>query len=115
MNYYFSVDKNKAKAAEAAIFIALRNQTLADDPDAIAKDGTLIGRNAATGELDPDATRTTSYSGEPLEVAGGWAIPVPEAPALQLQDPSALGVALRSDPVRIRRARPGEEIRITVG
>jgi hypothetical protein len=94
MTFYLATDKAAADAAEAQIFAAFREQVRATDPDAIAEDGTIIGRNAATGELQPDATRTTGYFGSPQPAVQGWFHPQPEEEVLQLADPAATGVEL---------------------
>jgi hypothetical protein len=90
--HYLAPDRPPAEAAEAEIFSAYREQVRATDPEAIAEDGTIIGRNGATGELEPDATRTTGYYGEPLPAVQGFYVPVPEEEPLQLADPAATGV-----------------------
>jgi hypothetical protein len=92
MTYYLAADKAPADAAEAEIFASFVEQVAATDPDAIAEDGSIIGRNAATGELEPDATRTTGYYGEPAPAVQGFYVPVPEEEPLQLADPAATGV-----------------------
>jgi hypothetical protein len=92
MSYYLSTDKAAVEAAEAETFAAFRDLVAEADPEAIAEDGTIIGRNAATGELEPDATRTTGYFGEPQPSVQGWFYPEPEEEALQLADPAATGV-----------------------
>jgi hypothetical protein len=92
MTFYLTPDKTAAEAAEAEIFTSYREQVAAVDPDAIAEDGTIIGRNAATGELEPDATRTTGFFGEPQAAVQGWFHPQPTDEELQLADPAATGV-----------------------
>lgn len=92
MTYYLSPAKDAAKAAEAEIFAAFRERIRAIDPEAIAEDGSIVGRNAATGELMPDATRTTGYYGEPAPAVQGFVIPVPEDSDLHLADPVDTGV-----------------------
>ena len=92
MSNYLASDKAAADAAEAEIFAVYRDQIAATDPEAIAADGSIIGRNAATGELEPDATRTTGFYGEPQPAVQGFFHPVPEDEALQLADPTATGV-----------------------
>jgi hypothetical protein len=92
MTYYLASDKAAADAAEAEIFAAYRDKIGMIDVEAIAEDGSIIGRNAATGELEPDATRTTGYFGEPQPAVQGWFHPVPEEQELQLADPAATGV-----------------------
>lgn len=94
---YFSTDKTATEAAEAEIFAAFRDQVGMVDPDAVAEDGTIIGRNAATGELEPEATRTTGFYGAPAPMVQGWAIPQPEDEDLQLADPAATGVELTAN------------------
>jgi hypothetical protein len=83
--YYLCADEDAADAAEAEIFAAFCDQVAATDPEAIAEDGTIIARNAVTGELAPDAGRTTGYYGPPQRCVGGWFYPVPEDPALQVE------------------------------
>jgi len=92
MTYYFAPDKHPLDEAEAEVFASFRNSVEAVDPDAIAEDGSIIGRNAATGELEPDAARTTGYYGEPQAAVQGFFHPVPEEESLQLADPAATGV-----------------------
>jgi hypothetical protein len=108
--FYLATDKAAADAAEAEIFDAFREQVRATDPEAIAEDGTIIGRNSGTGELEPDATRTTGYFGQPLPAVQGWCHPVPFDEGLQLADPAATGVevvaALNFWPVRMMGGDP---------
>lgn len=92
MRHYISPAKAAAQAAEAVVFAAFREKIRAIDPDAIAPDGTIIGRNAATGELEPNATRTSGWAGEPQAAVQGFVIPVPEDAELQLDDPADVGV-----------------------
>jgi hypothetical protein len=92
MTFYLTPDRAAAEAAEAEIFAAFREKIRAIDPEAVAADGTLIGRNAATGELMPDASRTTGYFGEPQPAVQGWFHPQPEEQELQLTSPAATGV-----------------------
>jgi hypothetical protein len=90
---YFSTDKDAVEAAEAEIFSAWREQYRATDPDAMDDEtGTVIGRNAATGELMPNATRTTGYFGTPQPAIQGFFHPVPEDESLQLANPATTGV-----------------------
>ena len=90
--YYLSPDQAGAAAVEAEVFSKYTDQVALTDPDAIAPDGTIIGRNAATGELEPDATRTSGYYGAPQPSVQGWYHPVPEDETLQLADPAVTGV-----------------------
>ena len=90
--YYLSPDEAGAAAVEAEIFAAFRDQIGMVDVEAIADDGSIIGRNSATGELEPDATRTTGFYGSPQPSVQGWYHPVPEDEALQLADPAVTGV-----------------------
>jgi hypothetical protein len=83
--YYLSPNEAGAAAVEAEVFSKFTDQVALTDPDAIAPDGTIMGRNAATGELEPVATRTTGYYGPPQRCVGGWFYPVPEDPALQVE------------------------------
>lgn len=92
MTFYLAADRTAADAAEAEIFASYREQVAATDPETIAEDGTIISRNAATGELAPDSTRTTGFYGEPQPSVQGWFHPRPEDEALQLADPAATGV-----------------------
>lgn len=92
MSYYLSAEQAPADAAEAEIFAAYRNTVEAADPEAIAEDGSIIGRNAATGELQPDSTRTVDYYGPARPAVQGFFHPVPEDEALQLADPAGTGV-----------------------
>jgi len=92
MTHYLASDKAAAEATEAEIFASFRASIEAVDPDAIAEDGTIIGRNAATGELQPEATRTTGFFGPPQPAVQGWFHPVPGEESLQLADPAATGV-----------------------
>lgn len=92
MTYYLSSDQAAAEAAEAEIFAAYRERIRAIDPEAIAEDGSIIGRNALSGELMPDATRTTGWFGPPAPAVQGFYHPVPEDEGLQLADPGDVGV-----------------------
>jgi hypothetical protein len=83
--YYLCADEAGAAAVEAEVFAAFRDQVGMVDVEAIDDDGSIIGRNAATGELEPDAVRTTGYYGPPRRCVGGWFYPVPEDPALQVE------------------------------
>jgi hypothetical protein len=90
--YYLSPDETGAAAVEAEIFAAFREQVAAVDPEAVAADGSVMGRSATTGELMPDATRCTGYYGEPQPSVQGWFHPQPTDEALQLADPATAGV-----------------------
>jgi hypothetical protein len=93
MTYYLSSDKAPADAAETEMFAAFTEQYRELDPAAIDDEtNTIIARNAATGELMIDSTRTTGYNGEPWASVQGFYHPVPEDEALQLADPAATGV-----------------------
>jgi hypothetical protein len=110
MTFYLTPAKAAAEAAEAEIFAAFREKIRAIDPEAVAADGTLIGRNAATGELMPDATRTTGYFGEPQPAVQGWFHPQPAEQELQLTNPTATGVEVVANlnpwPVRMMGGDP---------
>lgn len=110
MTFYLATDKAAADAAEVEIFDAFREQVRATDPDAIAEDGTIIGRNAATGELAPESMRTIGYFGSPQSSVQGWFHPQPEDQGLHLADPAATGVEVVANlnpwPVRMMSGDP---------
>ncbi len=90
---YLAPEIDALLATEAEIFGNFREKIRAIDPEAVDDEtGTVIGRNAATGELMPNATRATGYYGEPFPAIQGFFLPVPEEEALQVADPAALGV-----------------------
>jgi hypothetical protein len=90
--YYLCADETGAAAVEAEVFSKFTDQVALTDPDAIAPDGTIIGRNAGSGELEPDATRTTGYYGAPQPAVQGWFYPVPDDETLQVEAPELNGV-----------------------
>jgi len=90
---YLAPEADPVLATEAEIFGNFIEKIRAVDPEAVDDEtGTIIGRNAATGELMPNATRTTGYYGEPMPAVQGFFLPVPEEEALRVADPAALGV-----------------------
>ena len=73
-----------AQSAQSVIDGNIRAATTDYNPAAIDEAG-LIGRNAATGELDPSAPRTTTWC-EPIECIEGWALVKPEGLAPDVFD-----------------------------
>ena len=65
-----------AQAAELQIRANVRAFAEQYYPERLSADGGLIGFNAATGELCPDAALTTAWA-VPTQYAEGWAIPLP--------------------------------------
>jgi hypothetical protein len=96
--HYLAPDQTLIEATDAAIFDNFREQIRAVDPEAVADDGTLIGRNAATGELEPNATRTTGWAGSGSPAVQGFVMPVPEDEALQITPPEGVIVTEQFNP-----------------
>jgi hypothetical protein len=89
--HYLAPDQASIEATDAAIFSNFKEKIRAIDPEAIDDEtGTIVGRNAATGELMPNATRTTGWAGTGAPAVQGFAIPVPEDEALQITPPEAV-------------------------
>lgn len=73
MSYLLHKSKAAADATERMLFADYCRKIREIDPDAVADDGTIIGRNAATGELEPNATRTTGWAA-PVAVVEGFTL-----------------------------------------
>ena len=67
---------DQAQTAQAQIDRNIVAVIAANEPEIVSDTG-IIGRNAATGELDYDATRTTTWC-EPMECVEGWYLIKPE-------------------------------------
>ena len=67
---------DQAQAAKAQIDSNIVAVIAANEPEVVSDTG-IIGRNAATGQLDYDATRTTPWC-DPVECVEGWYLIKPE-------------------------------------
>lgn len=77
MTYLQFSSRDAAVAAVEQINANLRAAISSANPEAIAADGSLIGRNAASGALDPAATRTTTWAIPQEQADSTWVIPSP--------------------------------------
>lgn len=68
--YLLFTTLEQAQAAQAQIDNNIIAVLREKEPEIVSDTG-IIGRNAATGELDYEAARTTTWS-EPTECADGW-------------------------------------------
>ena len=68
--YLLFTTLEQAQAAQAQIDSNIVAVLTEKEPEIVSDTG-IIGRNAATGELDYNAARTTTWS-EPTECADGW-------------------------------------------
>ena len=76
MEYIVTTSKEEADLVASEFWDSI-TATVANSFPEDVEDGTIIGRNAATGELSPDSQRTTAW-GESAPTVEGWAVPLPQ-------------------------------------
>ena len=76
MAYVLFDTEQEAQAAEAQAVANARAFALIHAPERLSADGTLIGFNAASGNLDPDAQHVERWA-VPQQYEEGWAWPIP--------------------------------------
>ena len=77
MKYLQFPTYNASVIAVEQINANLRAAISSANPEAIAADGSLIGRNAASGALDTDATCTMTWAVPQEQADSTWVIPSP--------------------------------------
>jgi hypothetical protein len=99
VTHYLAPDQSLIEQTDAAIFDSYIEQIRAIDPEAIDDEtGTVVGRNAATGELEPNATRTTAWAGSGSPAVQGFVIPVPDDEELQTTPPDGVIITEQFNP-----------------
>lgn len=76
MAYVLFDTEQEALIAEAQAVANAHAFALIHAPERLSADGTLIGFNAASGNLDPDAQHVERWA-VPQQYVEGWAWPVP--------------------------------------
>lgn len=76
MAYVLFSTEQEAQIAEAQAVVNARAFALIHAPERLSADGTLIGFNAASGNLDPDAQHVERWA-VPQQYQEGWAWPIP--------------------------------------
>lgn len=76
MAYVLFSTEQEAQAAEAQAVDNARAFASVHAPERLSADGTLIGFNAASGNLNPDAQHVERWA-VPQQYQEGWAWPIP--------------------------------------
>jgi hypothetical protein len=76
MAYVLFDTEQEAQIAEAQAVANARAFALIHAPERLSADGTLIGFNAASGNLDPKAQHVERWA-VPQQYQEGWAWPIP--------------------------------------